>query len=78
MITKADAVARLTATEEAEFKMWEARIDSVLSTFSGSASVEANGLSFHVRVRLMEHYRKGGWTVEHTDYQRDGAFLNFR
>ena len=22
--------------------------------------------------------RKGGWTVEHTDDQRDGAFLNFR
>jgi hypothetical protein len=35
MITKAEAVSKLTAEETAEFRMWEARIDSALRTHNG-------------------------------------------
>lgn len=77
MLKKADAVAKLTSAEDAEYAMWERKIDGVLQTFDGSATIEVNHLSRRVRERLMQDYRAAGWTVTYGDDQRDGAWLTF-
>lgn len=80
MITKADAVSKLTSEEEIELSLWEMRIDDALAKYTGDrAYVDSRGLSKRVRDRLIEKYqREGGWRVEHFDDQRDGPSLVFK
>ncbi len=77
MITKLEALAKMTQEEEAEFLLWEKKIDNALASFSGHTAIDSRGLSYRVRNRLIQHYKKGGWAVTHTDDQRDGPFLSF-
>lgn len=80
MITKADAVSKLTSEEEAELFLWEKKIDSALAKYSGSpVYVDCSGLSRRVRDRLIAKYQQEGiWHVEHFDDQRDGPSLVFK
>lgn len=77
MITKEQALSRMTQEEEAEFDLWEKKFDSALSTFSGSTSIGVRDLTYRVRMQLIKHYQKNGWTVTYSDDQRDGPFLFF-
>ncbi len=76
MITKAEAVSKLTAEETAEFRMWEARIDSALRTHKGETCVSI-AAAFRVRIYIVKAYELAGWTVVYRDDQREGASLTF-
>ncbi len=76
MITKAEAVSKLTAEETAEFRMWEARIDSALRTHNGETCVSI-AAAFRVRIYIVKAYELAGWTVVYRDDQREGASLTF-
>lgn len=76
MITKSDAVAKLTEEETREMAQWEATIDKKLETFSGRECVQ-HTMSSRVCARVVEAYQKNGWHVETGDSQRDGSWLTF-
>lgn len=76
MITKTEAVTKLTAEEEAAFLAWEQKIDAALRVHDGTTYVAFSGTR-RVRERLTKAYEKAGWTVAYHDDQRDGASLTF-
>ena len=76
MITKSEVVSMLTAEETAEFRMWEAKIDSALRTHNGETCVPVTA-AFRVRIYIVKAYELAGWTVVYHDDQREGASLTF-
>ena len=77
MITKTEAMVKLTEKENAEYALWEAKIDEALRTHSERTTIDVRELSMRVRDRLMTDYRKAQWTVDYVSDQRDGGFLSF-
>lgn len=76
MIKKAEAMSKLTVEEDAAFAMWEQRIDGALRTHDGRTIVPCDASS-RVRLRLIQAYRRAGWTVASGSNQRDGSWLEF-
>lgn len=60
----------------------EAKIDKALKSryfTGGKISLPGNlyGLDYNLRKKLIDRYRKAGWTVEHFSDQRDGDYYYF-
>lgn len=82
MISKAEALAKMTAQDEADHARLTARIDESLAHYHGQpVTVSAEGVSGKVLDQLTREYReRGGWDVsQYSGDQRDpGPYLTFK
>ena len=82
MISKQDAARENDRIHADQLAAAEKVVDRALSrSYSSGRSVTIAtsliNLDYYLREKLMARYRQAGWTVKHTDDQRDGSFLTF-
>jgi hypothetical protein len=76
MIPKSEATKVAQETYEAAAKALEARIDRVIrENVGGSVYVDVIDVPRPAVDAVADKFRTGGWTVNYTDCQREGAAL---
>ncbi len=77
--TKAEALKRLNAEDDASIAAMRKAIEKALERYDGTNAVTVTPIGSQKAINAVaEEYRKAGWTVEHGSEQRDGAWMTLK